>query len=245
MGSFLASLKWLVPSWLNTGVTQSQASLIDEYGARARAGLEARLPSRAGADANALTGQDRGLIRGRTEADSHYAARLIAWRYPRGHRVRGSAFALLNQVANYFGGVRSWSIDQKGNRHVHEVDGTESFSYGYTWNWTPGGPLGQFWLVLELVGVASAGPLIGASTGLWGGVIGAGPGKAIGTSGIDVQDVAAIQNLLNGPIPWRPAGTQGQWAIVSFTSPAAPAPASNWDQYGNRDPAFRYWRLLP
>lgn len=250
--SFLSALKWLVPSWLNDGITQSHATVIDEFTARARAGLEARFPSRAGDDALVLIGQDRAIIRGRSETARNYARRLQGWRYPYGHRVRGSALALLDQVYNYFGGytpdnplANVQSVDQNGTRFFLTSAGPD-FGSGFVWNWDglAGYPYrGRFWLILRgLTGIAP-GPVIGASTGLWGGAIGAGAGRTIGTSGVDVQDILTLQGLMGGLTPWRPAGTMGQWMIVSFTTSGNPAPTGNWDLPGNRDPAYRYWRL--
>ena len=109
----------MVPAWLYSGdgglVLQSLAQLQDDYAARARAALEMRFPSRAADDALAELGRDRAIPRGRTETSAHYAARLIAWRYPRGHRTRGSAFALLEQVSEYFGGILAKTRDVAGN----------------------------------------------------------------------------------------------------------------------------------
>ncbi len=250
--TFLSVSKFLIPSWLQGPVVDSLMTVIDDTVDRARQGLQARFPSRAQPDALALIGADRALLRGRAETDAHYALRLAAWRTPYGHRTRGSAFALLDQVFNYFGAYTTanplanvQSIDQNGTRHYLSRTGP-SFGYGFYWDWDglTGYPnRGRFWLILRGLTGITAGPLIGASTGLWGGAIGAGPGKAIGTSGVDAQDVTAIQGLLTGPTPWRPAGTTGQWAIVSFTSSANPAPTGNYDRYENRDPAYRYWRL--
>src|SRR6187549_1469002 len=101
--------KFLVPSWLSAGdgglVLDTLTDQIDDSVEKMRESLVARFPTYAQDDALTLIGQDRLIPRGRAETSEHYAQRLIAWRYPRGHRVRGSAFALLNQVSEYFGGI--------------------------------------------------------------------------------------------------------------------------------------------
>ena len=246
--TFRSILRFLVPSWLNDAVTQSHADIIDENLARVRAGLEARFPSTAQPDALYLIGRDRGIPRGRTETADHYRQRLIAWRYPRGHRVRGSAFALLNQVSEYFGGIFCWTIDRNGNRHDRASDGSESFSYGYPWDWDgvvvgPGVPRGRFWLVLNLQGVARPNPKIG-DPNLWGGAIGGGRGYTVGHLGVTSDDVIAIRRLLYGDVPWRPAGTLGIYAVISLDG-ATPVPTAAWKDWTGRSPNYRYWRLTP
>lgn len=224
--TFRSILRFLVPSWLNDEITQSHADVIDESMDRARAGLEARFPSRAQPDALLLIGQDRGIPRGRTETDEHYAERLIGWRYPRGHRVRGSAFALLNQVSEYFGGVNCWTIDVKHNRHDRQADGTESFTYGFPWNWDgTTSPKGRFWINLS----------------------------PLGAFNYELEDVQAIRRLFTGDVQWRPGGTQPEWVIVS-TDGSTPFPLGNWlhwsqnvagTQVETRDPHMRFWSLAP
>jgi len=199
---------------------------------RARAGLEARFPSRAQPDALALIGADRGIPRGRTETDAHYAQRLIAWRYPRGHRVRGSAFALLSQVSEYFGRLHCFTIDVKLNRHDRSIDGSEQFSYGAPWNWDgTTDPKGRFWVVLL--------PLTPLE--------------------YTRDDVVAIRALFTGPCPWKPGGTMQEWAIVSTTvtdgSADEPFPDGTWLHWSKivggahrvaaRPTTFRYWSLAP
>ena len=250
VATFERSLKFLVPSWLSEGeggkALIAVARILDENVARARAALELRFPSRAQDDANAKTGEDRGIVRGRSETSEHYAKRLIAWRFPRGHRVRGSAFALLNQVSEYFGGIYCWTIDVQGNRHVRAADGTESSSYSYAWDWDgTTTPKGRFWLVLRLQGIISPLPLIG-DPALWGGAIGpaAAATATIGMSGVSSFDAAAMRRLLYGDVPWRPAGTLGVFAVITFDS-ATPVPNSNWKNWPGRAVNYRYWSLEP
>jgi hypothetical protein len=230
--SLLSILRFLVPSWLYEGpggaVVKSHATVIDEHADRARAGLEARFPSMAQDDALALIGQDRGIQRGRDETSAHYAQRLIGWRYPRGHRVRGSAFAALNQISEYFGGVACWSIDVKGNRHYRTIDNQELVTYGFPWNWDgTTSPKGRFWFVLY-----------------------APPGFSY-----TLGDVDAIRGLFTGAVQWRPGGTQPEWVIVdtsgTFTDPVPDGLWLNWSknvggtQVQARSTAHAFWSLAP
>lgn len=144
MITFRAIYKKLTAWWQHEGegdlLLQALALVKDASLERMKAGLEARFPSLAGKSAQALIGADRAIRRGRVESDATYARRLKKWRYPRGHRVRGNAFALLDQIWAYFAsddktGIYCWTIDAHGNRHTRDVDGTESYSYGNAWNW--------------------------------------------------------------------------------------------------------------
>ena len=248
MPTFKSLYKFMVPAFLYRGdggkVLDALTDLIDESVARVRAGLEARFPSRAQPDTLAMLGQDRGIPRGRSETAEHYAQRLIGWRYPRGHRVRGSAFAALNQISEYFGGIACWSIDVNGNRHDHAADGTESFSYGNAWNWdATSSPRGRFWFVLNLQGIASPNPKIGSPL-LWGNKIGpAGRGYAIGHQGVAASDAAAIARLFTSDVPWKPAGTMQQYAVITFDG-STPAPTGNWQLPSGRfGSPYRFWYL--
>lgn len=230
--TFERALRWLVPSWLSEGEGGKALTVVmrtlDENMARGRASLELRFPTRAQDDANAKTGEDRGIARGRTETSEHYAERLIAWRYPRGHRVRGSAFALLNQVSEYFGGITARTIDIKLNWHERTAAGVESFSYSYAWNWDgTSTPRGRFWIMLI--------PPVGAFS-------------------YTFEDVQAIRKLFTGVVPWNPAGTQPEWVIVS-TDGSAPAPDGLWLHWSKNDGSGtqvearsgnqRFWSMAP
>ncbi len=229
--TFERALRFLVPSWLSEGEGGKAFTVImrtiDEHMARGRASLELRFPTRALDDANAKTGEDRGIARGRTETSAHYAERLIAWRYPRGHRVRGSAFALLNQLSEYFGGITARTIDVKLNWHERTAAGVESFAYGYAWPWDgTSTPKGRFWMMLV--------PPAGAFS-------------------YTLEDVQAIRKLFTGIVPWNPAGTQPEWVIVS-TDGSTPAPDGLWlhwsknvagTQVEARSGTQRFWSMAP
>lgn len=230
--TFERAFKYLIPSWLSEGeggkVWTTITRTVDENVARGRAALEARFPARAEDDALAMIGDDRGIFRGRTETREHYAQRLIEWRYPRGHVVRGSAFALLSQINAYFGGIVCWTIDASGNLYSIAIDGgSETTVHGFTWAWDtgPSAPKGRFWINLT--------PAVGFT---W-----------------TLSDVIAIRRLFTGPVPWNPAGTQPEWVIVS-TNGTDPTPADTWVRWSQnvagtqtavRSAAFRFWSMAP
>jgi hypothetical protein len=258
--NFVQLYRWLVPGWLRwgegDGVLLSLSQLLDEYTMRLRDGIARRFPSYA-ADANddvalAMIGKDRGIIRGRSETTEHYAARLVEWRYPRGHRVRGSAFALLTQISEYFGGVQCWTVDANGTRHARSAAGEEYFDYGSAWDWDdrPDEEVYRFWVVLDGSSFAGEQPDFGDPT-LW-----ADAGGTIGQTGVAAEDVRAMRRLMTGRA-WRPAGTQPMWVIVTLTPilgttlPAPDATWKNWSrnvggtQVATRSPLYRYWSLDP
>jgi hypothetical protein len=254
--NFRSSFKYLVPSWLSGGdggkVLGSMMLLLDCYVQRAQSGLLARFPSYAGASALDLIGADRGIPRGRSETAKHYAARLIGWRWPRGHRVRGNAYALLEQVSEYFGGLADWTIDVRGNYYQRSADGSvETYTAGVPWNWdgVPVSPRwGRFWVGITpkpTVAITSS-PSLGSSA-LWPG--GYGGGAAIGLVGLSPDDADAIRGLFTGAHPWKPAGVRPQWLIVDLDG-TLQAPDGTWGRWSKNvagvQVAARYtsWRYI-
>jgi hypothetical protein len=235
--NFRQWFRWAAPSWLSTGegelVMHSLSLVLDASLQRMRDGLTVRFPEYCGESGLALHGKSRGIQRGRAETDAHYAQRLIAWRHPRGHRVRGSAFALLDQVSEYFGGAACWSVDAKGNRHTHDAHGVEAFSYNYPWDWDdrPATDWSRFWLVID--------------------------GSAFEADAV-FEDVRAMRRLMVG-LAWRPAGTQPEWMIVQdsygpITLTEPPTLTATWQHWSaivdgvqipTRSTAYRYWSLDP
>lgn len=263
--TFRQLYRHLLPSWLGgtdaggnphdgTRVAHSLSLIVDAMVERMRLALDARLPSRSGASALALHGRDRGIMRGRSETAAHYAQRLIRWRWPRGHRVRGSAFGLLEQIAEYWGGLLVWTIDVSRNRHVRAADGAESYSYAYAWDWDgePASPnWGRFWVVIGPSTIFSAQPDFGDAA-LWGGALGT-PGHTIGQQGATPEDVLAMRRLVRGSRPWKPAGTRAEWLIVNLdgTTQTPDGTWLNWSknvggtQVAARYSGWRYWSLSP
>ena len=236
----------MVPWWLfvedGQKIVETFALLTDVYRQKLRSGLEARFPTRAGESAAALIGKSRLIPRGRDETLAHYAQRLKAWRYPRGHRVRGSAFALLTQVYHYWGGVACWTHDVNQNKRALDVDETPSYAYGVAWTWDGGAAAqwGRQWLVLDLSDVASAQDDFVA-------------GGTIGIGGTTPGDWVAMRRLVDDSDQhrWMAAGTQPEWCVVSLDG-SAPAPDATWEYWGvldgsivvpARDAEFRYVAL--
>jgi hypothetical protein len=266
--TFEAAFRWLVPAWLlafdGDAIMRTIARTLDENVARFREGLEARFPERAVATDGALAklGKDRGIPRGRTEAAEHYAGRLVEWRYPRGHRVRGSAWALLAQVSEYWGSIPCFTVDASGNRYARTGTGFEYVTHGTVWDWDaqPTSNWARFWVVIDGAGVFGA-------TGAWP-TFASTPGTTIGQTGATVDDVAAMRRLMTG-MAWRPAGTQPEWILVALSALGIetfdetfdetfgdefPAPAVTWERWsaivgGVQEPvrsaAYRYWSLAP
>lgn len=235
MKRFQNIFSFLVPSWLSEGegglVLASLGLIKDAFLERAEQGLDARFPTRTGPSALALIGDDRGIVRGRSETIEQYARRLIAWRYPRGHRTRGSAFALLSQVVAYWGDAITFAntIDKSSNLHVTLADGTESYFYGaITWNWD-GTPISPNWARFWLGITVSATSGIGAwpdfdDPELWGGALNA--DVCVGIRGITPDDARAMRRLFTGRA-WKPAGTRAEWLIVNLDG-SAPASDGTW-----------------
>jgi hypothetical protein len=237
-----------LPSWLlddeaGGAFARILAGLADTSAARVRAGLEQRFPSRADAAALAMIGQYRLIPRGRDETAAHYAARLKAWRYPRGHRVRGNVFALLEQISEYFGGATLLGIDARGNARQWLPGGDPYTLPGNTWTWDsrPASEWARQWIILYGVGVGTPEavfteqPDFGDPT-LWGGALGT-DGYCVGIGGSSAADWRAIRDLCRGQHRWLPAGVQGEWLIVDLVGVAGilDMPDATWSRWGYLD----------
>lgn len=257
----------ITPHWLHVEgdgprVLFALASVIDASIQRLRDGLDARFPSRTGESALELISRDRGMIRGRTEAAAHFAERLKRWRSPFGHRVRGNAFALLEQVSEYFGGLMGWTFDTRGTVDSRTAVGAVATEYGNTLRWDAAcaDPLqwSRFWVVVDGSGMFETQYEMG-DVRLYGGDLGS-QDYALGLRGFAPADARAMRRLLyrsNAGAPWRPAGTQPEWLIISLdgTNPldgSGPAPASDWGTWSTivagvqtpiRPDAYRYVSL--
>lgn len=113
--------KWLVPGWLQKGqgelVQYTQGLVKDAYAERMTQTAYLPYPSVCVSDALDLHGRSRGLPRGTFEADESYRARLVGWRYPKGHRTRGTAPALLEQFVLALRGTQHVIVDARNVRH--------------------------------------------------------------------------------------------------------------------------------
>lgn len=229
--SFDGYYKYALPWWLTSGtggyVFEAQMGLLDASVYRLREGLVARFPSYAGDSALKLIGADRGIIRGRDEPSDRYARRLLKWRGVRGHRTRGNDFALLDQIAAYFSAVDGYVIDSRGTQCSRALDGTESYAFGVSWDWAQLG-WAQFWVVLNPSDIFSAHPDWGDPR-LWDGDQGS--THSFGIRGFEAADTEVMRSLLYSRHPWRPAGTQPEWLVVSVDGSAV-TPANSWVRWG-------------
>jgi hypothetical protein len=236
---------FLAPPWL-TGkgdgdkIAYTLEAMIDVFVERLRQGLEARFPRRAGESAIKLITGDRGLLRGRSETLADLADRLLAWRTPRTHRVRGNAYEALEQIWSYWGGIYCATIDSHGTRHFKNVDGTDGKD---TVDWTSAGDIlwdgadaddewSRFWVVLAS---NDFGPSPGfGDPALWGGAIGT-PGYLLGVTGATIDDVTAMRSLFQ-ELHWGPGHALPEWVIIGTDSLAQllPVPDGNW-QYWSKD----------
>lgn len=118
--------KFLVPGWLQKGqgelVQYTEGLVLDAYAQRMHETAELQYPSICVADALPYHGRSRGLPQGDFESDDQYRQRLIGWRYPKGHRVRGTAGALLEQFEIALRGTQHVIVDARNSR-------TESGTY--------------------------------------------------------------------------------------------------------------------
>jgi hypothetical protein len=262
--TFRSLFRWLLPGNYHTEgsdgqkVLHSLSLIVDAFDSINRERLTMRFPSYAGESALARIGGDRGIPRGRSEVKDHYANRLIAWRYPRGHRVRGNAFALLEQIWEYFGGGFALYTEQaNGIQFRRAANGTETVTEigGWDWDslsiegWTSKWSRG--WIVIDGTNLIDPTPDYGDPS-LYGGQHGD-SSYALGHVGISADDVTAIRKLFRGRA-WKMAGSRAMWAILSFDG-SAPVPEGAWglwardDGTGNYEAArpsiFRYWALDP
>lgn len=244
-----------LPAFLTRGEGGKLASLIgglvDMFHERARQALRARFPTLTTPDALALIGADRLMPRGRGESAERYAERLRAWRYPLGHRVRGSAYALLEQVAIALGGVSVSTVDRSGNRFHRSLDGEESKTIGAPWDWdgVPATPRwARGWIILH----ATDGQYIPhvewgeAGDPEWG------SGIAWGGRGFTPDEISSVRALVRGRNPWRMAGSRAEWLIVEPPGVTVSEPDGTWRYWGvvvdgvrvaARDPNARYVAL--
>lgn len=262
--NFRTLFRWMLPGYYHAAGTEGEkvlhslALIKDAFLQTARERMTARFPSYAGESALALIGADRGIVRGRAEQKKHYANRLLAWRFPRGHRVRGNGFALLEQIWEYFGGGFDIRVECANPiQYLRAADGTESTTGIGGWDWDSlsianwASKWARFWLVIDGSTLITPTPNFG-DPALYGGQHGD-SSYALGHVGISADDVNGIRRLFRGRA-WKPAGTRAMWAILSFDG-SDPVPEGAWglwardDGFGNYEAArpatFRYWALDP
>lgn len=98
------SIRKLSPPWLQNGLAErilySLALQVDAFGDALAAGVKLRFPGLYSMESLPLIGRERRILRGRTEDDATYAARLPRWLID--HRRRGGPYALLAQLYAYY-----------------------------------------------------------------------------------------------------------------------------------------------
>ena len=156
MRRFRTIWKFLTPGWLQRGegelIQYALGFTHDAFAERCRQTVWLMLPSLAPNDALDRIGRDRGLPRGIFEPASSYRDRLKRWRYPLGHRIRGTATALLDQIAVALRGSDYRTIDQRGTQYTR---GTLPADRGVTWDWDGSSLLpdwARYWVVVKSTG---------------------------------------------------------------------------------------------
>lgn len=232
----------LAPTWLTTGdgakVLYSLGLILDASLERVRQSLVARFPEYTESEESlALIGRDRLIVRGRAESADAYAKRLIQWRYPLGHRVRGNAWGMLRQVRAYFGNtVDQFTIDRRGTWCRVNADGSESYALN-TGLWAGGNDLpvspnwARFWLGVN----APAGwtypqtLLVEGPTALWGGVLEETSEYVLGIDGATQSDIQALRQIAGD---WKPAGTRKEYLLIVL-DPAFSVNLNSYMQYAS------------
>ncbi len=275
MSIFRALVRKLGPGWLvketlpdgtevDNRILYSIALVLDALAARIQLGILARFPGPAGAksttpgapeDALSLIGRDRIIIRGPNEASDVYALRLI--RAIDDHRVRGNAWALMEQIRGYCSPheVRIRTVDQHGNWKTLERDGSRSEYRNSAWDWD-GTALedgrARFWV---LIYPTTGTPQRPWQRSYWGAVSGDwGEAKRTWGSTATTDDVASIRKIVRA---WKPAGTSCKWIVIVWDDTAfdpedtaPPLPDGTWrhwsknsagTQVATRDSSAMYW----
>lgn len=239
----------LVPSWLSSDegekVLYSMGLMVDLSAERLRRGLVARFPELT-EDEDSLTriGRDRLIPRGIAEPAPQYAARLVQFRFPKGHRVRGNAFAVARQIRAHFasiGDVKVRTVDVRGNWYTVDYDGTESYNWDLDdWDWdgvaaTP--RWGRFWVIVYTDLLAPTTQRLG-DPDLWGGALGAGVGSlGDDTNQVGAPSISFLRTMLD---QWKPGGTMPQHIILTSNPDLFQPGVTNetdgtWDVWSNRE----------
>lgn len=250
MTAIRTSRKRLAPRWLTTGdgelIGYSLDLVKDAFIERARLGLLARLPQNnpagtrtAPADALNAIGRSRRILRGISETDASYAARLVNWLDD--WRKAGSAFEMMHQLAGYCGPLPSFrTVDDRGNWYSRTAAGVESSSLVQeNWDWDDeaiGAKWARFWVIIY------PGGLWTAETYTWGD--GSDPvwGAGTDTHGLTMTPEHAV-SLRSIVDTWKPEGTRCISIIVSLDAgafdPTTPEPDGTWRNWGVDDAGTR------
>jgi hypothetical protein len=229
--------KWLVPGWLQSGqgemVLFVQGMLKDAFAERAHQTARLHYPSTCPSDALDFHGRSRALPRGLAEPEDNYRARLAGWRYPEGHRTRGTARALLAQFDLALRGDHHGIIDARNQRTISGSGA--ALPAGWTWDAEPSSQWGRYWLVCKSIGSPWPSFTDPGWLAAWGDV-----DAVLAGSGIAAGELSAVVTIAsNRSLGWTPAGVQGVNLVLYFDS-TFPEPTGDWGEWANRDIAFRY-----
>lgn len=113
-------------------------------------GAQARLPGQGTPTALGAIGRDRGYLRGFAQSDAAFSGRLVGWIHDK--KYAGHPFEVLRQIRGYLAPYTMLMrhVDNAGNWHTIEADGTESIlqSPG-SWNWDDQpSQWWRFWIIL-------------------------------------------------------------------------------------------------
>ncbi|HEY3499760.1 MAG TPA: hypothetical protein VGK73_33945 [Polyangiaceae bacterium] len=233
--------KFLVPGWLQSGqgelVLFVQGMLKDAFSERAHQTARLHAPSLCTSDALDFHGRSRALPRGLFEPEENYRGRLVAWRYPEGHRTRGTAGALLAQFQLALRGTHHVVIDARNKRTI----GGSGAALPSNWDWDamPADQWGRYWLVCESIGAPWPSFSDPGWLAAW-----EDPNAVLAGSGIAYGELDAVLRIAsNSRLGWTPAGIRPQVLTLYFDGQDFPEPTGDWDTWANRDPQYRYVSL--
>lgn len=252
-----------LPGWLSDDSRSDGAPLlystgliIDAFLERARQSIEARFPLRALTnEALEYLGRDRGILRGRAESDESYAQRLIEWRYPFGHRVRGNAWGMLAQIRFYFlSTTKQFAITRRGSWFQLDADATETYALD-TGLFAGGDDLpvspnwARFWLGINAPVGWSLPVLTIGDPNLWGGVISDDSEYVIGLDGATQSDIQAFRIIAED---WKMSGSKAEYLFVvldsAFTDDMnsyVQKPSTSWFTFGGDQVALGNAQTVP
>jgi hypothetical protein len=244
--NFRTIWKFLVPGFLQRGhgeiVQHVKGLMLDASLEAAYQTALLMLPSRCPSDALEKIGADRGIPRGFSEPEASYRERLRRWRWPRGHRVRGNASGLLEQIAAVFAGAGIFqTIDVRGTRYTQGAGAAER---GVTWDWdgqalTPN--WARFWIYIAPTGVKPW-PVLTEDGGGWGPI--ENPDVCFDMKGVHPGQIAAVRTLCKvGRLSWVPAGRRAIYLVTDVNGEGFPEPDGTWNDWENRDSLYSYTPL--
>lgn len=253
---------WLVKDEVNGKETDSRilyatGLLFDELKERARLGIRARFPG-GGSTSDSLPYilRDRSIIAGPSELKA--SKELRAQKAIRLHRVRGNAWALLENIRGYCSphAVRVRMVTERGTFYTIDRDGSRSIVRGAAWNWD-GADLednwARFWILIYPTTDTPQRPW--ARCNPWGtpGDVWGTPGRTWGSTATPA-DVASIRAIIR---QWKRSGTRCVKIAIVFddaaldpTDTAPPLPDGTWQtpatyvagvKVPSRDARAIYW----